>query len=245
MGVPKVDTSNLNQYSSYVDTFRLYKRISEQYENQGILDSIKQLVPDKVSSSNDPSLKPILHWFKNDFMKWMPKELQCTCCNNSTNHSPMRIQLIDGDSTTLRKTENHICDKCGSSVKFPRYAEVLKIAETRIGRCSEWTFLFGAILNSLSIQTRIVQDYLDHCWNESLINKKWLHIDSTLDYPISFNHPHYYEQNWGKKYEYVLAFSANGLEDVTKYYTEQWHMVQKRRGKKDKVEKLKAIYSAI
>ena len=85
---------------------------------------------------------------------------------------------------------------------------------TRIGRCSEWSILFGALLNSLSIQTRIVHDFLDHCWNESL-NMKWIHIDSTLEYPVSFNHPYYYEQNWGKKYKNVLAFSANGLEDVT------------------------------
>jgi peptide-N4-(N-acetyl-beta-glucosaminyl)asparagine amidase len=110
--------------------------------------------------------------------------------------------------------------------------------------------LFGAILNSLSIQTRIVHDYLDHCWNESLINGKWIHIDSTLEYPISFSHPHYYEQNWGKKYSYVLAFSANGLEDVTQTYTQQWNnIVQQRRGggrKKDsKVEEFAKIYSSL
>ena len=127
----------------------------------------------------------------------------------------MRIQFIDENSTTLRKTEIHICDICGSNEIFPRYDEILRIAETRVGRCSEWSMLFGAILNSISIQTRIVHDYLDHCWNESiqtrivhdylyhccnesLINKKWTHIDSTLDYPISFDHPYYYEQNWGK-----------------------------------------------
>jgi len=42
-----------------------------------------------------------------------------------------------------------------------------------------------------------------------------------LDSPVSFNNPYYYEQKWGKKYEYVLAFSANGIEDVTRGYTEQ------------------------
>jgi len=50
--------------------------------------------------------------------------------------------------------------------------------------------LFGAILNSLSIESRLVHDFLDHCWNESLINGNWLHVDSTLEFPISFNHPH-------------------------------------------------------
>jgi Transglutaminase-like superfamily len=230
----------LNQFSSSAYTFRLYKRVSEQYNDQAILDSVKQLVPDKVLNltTDDQSLRPLLQWFKFDFMKWMPKELQCTRCNNR----PMRIQLIDDHSTTLRKTEIHTCDVCASKQIFPRYERILRIAETRIGRCSEWSMLFGAIVNSISIQTRIVHDYLDHCWNESLINKEWVHIDSTLAYPISFDHPHYYERNWGKKYVYVLAFSANDLEDVTKRYTEHWPIVQKRRGKKDKVDELKEIY---
>ena len=239
MGASKSYISNLNQFSSYEHTFRFYKRISKQYNDQEILDSVKKLVPDEVVklTSDDQSLKPLLYWFKNYFMKWMPKELQCTGCNR-----PMRVQLVDYDSATFRKTEIHMCDFCGSTQIFPRYDKILRIAETRIGRCSEWSILFGGIVNSLAIQTRIVHDYLDHCWNEALINKKWVHIDSSLDYPISFNHPYYYEQNWGKKYEYVLAFSPNCIEDVTIHYTEQWPMVQKRRGKIDKIEEFKEIY---
>lgn len=60
--------NNLNQLSPYADTFMSYKRISEQYNDQAILDFVKQLVPDKVSKSvlDDQSLKTLLHWFKND-----------------------------------------------------------------------------------------------------------------------------------------------------------------------------------
>lgn len=234
--------NNLDQLSSYASSFRLYKRISEQYNDKTILDSVKQLVPDKVLKSRveNQSLQPLLHWFKYDFMKWMPKELVCPTCERG----PMRIQILQEDSAVVRKTEIHICDKCGSMHLFPRYLRILNIAETRIGRCSEWSILFGALLNSLSIQTRIVHDFLDHCWNESL-NMKWIHIDSTLEYPVSFNHPYYYEQNWGKKYKYVLAFSANGLEDVTRNYTQYWQTVQKRRGKKDKLEEFRRSYLAM
>jgi peptide-N4-(N-acetyl-beta-glucosaminyl)asparagine amidase len=154
----------------------------------------------------------------------------------------MSIQLVDANSGALRKTEIHVCNVCGAEQIFQRYDNILRIAETRVGRCSEWSILFGAITNSLPIRTRIVHDYLDHCWNESLINNKWVHIDSTLDYPISFDHPYYYEQNWGKNYEYVLAFSANSVEDVTTRYTQQWNLVQKRRGRKDKMKELREIY---
>ena len=102
---------------------------------------------------------------------------------------------------------------------FPRSGEIIKIAESRTGRCSEWSMLFGAILTSLYIETRVVHDYLDHCWNESLIDGKWIHIDSTLDYPIAFNPPYYYEQNWDRKYSYVLAFSSNSRRRYQKIYS--------------------------
>ena len=63
---------------------------------------------------------------------------------------------------------------------------------------------------------------------------KWVHVDSTLDYPISLNHPYYYEENWGKEYEYVLAFTADKVEDVTQRYTLKWETIQQRRLKTKK-----------
>lgn len=228
--------------SVLIDTFTLYKQISKQYRDQNILNSIRQLVPNKILKlSSDSLLKSLFHWFKNDFMSWMPKDPKCRICN-----IPLDIQLINGNSWKLRKTEVHTCHICGSKLIFPRYGEILRIAKIRTGRCSEWSMLFGAILNSLSFQTRIVHDYLDHCWNESMIDSNWVHLDSTLDYPISFNNPHFYEQNWGKMYEYVLAFSSNSLEDVTQTYTEHWDVVQKRRRKdKKNIEDFKTIYSTL
>jgi peptide-N4-(N-acetyl-beta-glucosaminyl)asparagine amidase len=241
--------NNQDQLSSYASSFRLYKRTSEQYNDKTVLDSVRQLVPDKVLESKpnleDQSLQSLLHWFKYDFMKWMPKELSCPSCNQG----PMEVQISPGDSAAVRYTETFRCNNCGSMHLFPRYSKILNIAQTRIGRCSEWSVLFGAILNSLSIQTRLVHDFLDHCWNESSLkgngNGSWTHIDSTLEYPISFNHPYYYERNWGKKYEYVLAFYATDLEDVTSNYTQNWQMVQKRRGKKNKLEEFRRSYLAI
>jgi peptide-N4-(N-acetyl-beta-glucosaminyl)asparagine amidase len=81
----------------------------------------------------------------------------------------------------------------------------------------------------MSVKARIVHDYLDHCWNEALIDGQWIHVDSTLQYPLSLNHPHYYEQNWKKQYLYVLAFGAHEIEDVTQKYTEQWDNILLRR----------------
>ena len=69
---------------------------------------------------------------------------------------------------------------------------------------------------------------------ESLIDGKWINIDSTFEYPVSINHPHYYEKNSSKKYKYILAFSHNSLEDVTFSYIQDWQIVLQRRIKDNK-----------
>jgi Zn ribbon nucleic-acid-binding protein len=241
----------LDRSSINTDTFALYKEISKQYNDIEILTYVKQLIPynmlaqfDSYNHYEDQSFKVLLQWFKTEFMKWMPKNLQCNTCNKQ-----MKLQLLPGTSWKLRSTEVYECIRCGSRYIFPRYAEIKKIAGTRIGRCSEWSTLFGAILNSLSVPTRIVHDYLDHCWNESCIRQNWIHIDSTLAYPISFNHPHYYEQNWNKKYEYIIAFSANSIEDVTRRYTEKWDtevLTRRTENKTDrKIDAFTKIYSTL
>jgi Transglutaminase-like superfamily len=221
-----------NRNQTIKNVFLLYNGISEQYSDRGILEKIKSLVPEHILRSNeDDKIKSILEWFKNDFMSWTTKDPSCTkCMDEGRGKVPMQVQIMTGTSWKLRAIETHKCNKCGYEYTFPRYGKILKIAEIRTGRCSEWSMLFGALMNALKTETRIVHDFLDHCWNESVIDGKWVHIDSTLVYPISLNHPYYYEQNWGKKYEYVLAFSNGGrIEDVTPRYTQDWDAVTHRR----------------
>jgi len=210
-------------------SFFLYRNVTSQYNDTKTLDAVRKLVPDYMQ---EDSLESLLKWFKG-FMHWMPANLVCGNCNSGTNNAKdtgfMQRKLEIGDSWKIPKTEVYTCNLCGAMQYFPRHNEVLKIGNSRIGRCGEWSILFGAVLNSLSYQSRIVQDYLDHCWNEVIVDGRWVHVDSTLDYPTSLDHPHYYEKNWGKKYLYVLSFSSDQVEDVTQRYTQDWESVLLRR----------------
>jgi peptide-N4-(N-acetyl-beta-glucosaminyl)asparagine amidase len=221
--------SNHNQTS-----FKLYNKIGEQYCDFQILEKIKLLIPEHITQLNGVNkIISLLKWFKHDFMSWTPKDPICKRCMNDGDGSPqMQVRVVPGGSWKLRAMEIHKCNRCSYEYSFPRYGQILKIAAARTGRCSEWSILFGAIMNALKIEARIVHDFLDHCWDEAMINGKWVHIDSTLEYPVSLDHPHYYEQNWGKKYEYVLAFSKYSVEDVTQRYTQNWDAVIKRRERK-------------
>ena len=258
------------------DTFLLYKRVTEQYENPEILKIVRSLIPQDIvlqtTTKKDDgwNIVPLLRWFKNDFMKWTPKDPVCEMCiNRSDGHSNVVIggcsndrsvaaaappimqvkKIIIGNSWKMRKLELFICNSCNYEYAFPRYAEIPKIAETKTGRCSEWSMLFGAMLSSLGIKTRIVHDFLDHCWNEAMLSypegAQWVHVDSTLDYPLSLNHPYHYEENWAKDYEYVLAFTADKVEDVTQRYTLKWEAIQQRRLKRKKAIDFPKVYSSI
>jgi peptide-N4-(N-acetyl-beta-glucosaminyl)asparagine amidase len=258
------------------DTFLLYKRVTEQYENPEILKKVRSLIPQDIALQATTTTKedgniivPLLKWFKNDFMKWTPKDPICEMCINRSDGAPyigdssgggnrsvaaakpiMQVKkILVGDSWKMRRVEIFGCNTCNHEYTFPRYGEILKIAETKTGRCSEWSMLFGAMLSSLGIKTRIVHDFLDHCWNEAMLPGEgglWVHVDSTLDYPISLNHPYYYEENWRKEYEYVLAFTADKVEDVTQRYTLKWETIQQRRLKnKNTATDFPKVYSRI
>jgi len=197
---------NHNQ-TRHKSAFLLYNKIAEQYCDLQILEKIKSLIPEHITQLNgDNKIKSLLGWFKNDFLIWTPKDPTCKrCMDEGHGRLPMQVRVVSGSSWKLRAMEIHKCNQCSYEYSFPRYGQILKIAAAKTGRCSEWSMLFGAIMNALKIEARIVHDFLNHCWDEAMINGKWVHIDSTLEYPISLDHPHYYEQNWGKKYEYVLA----------------------------------------
>ena len=258
------------------DTFLLYKKVTEQYRNPEILRIVRSLIPQDIvlqtTTTKDDgwNIVPLLRWFKNDFMKWTPKDPVCEMCANrrsdghrnviegcsndssaATAAPTMQVKkIMIGNSWKMRKLELFICNSCNYEYAFPRYGEILKIAETKSGRCSEWSMLFGAMLSSLGIKTRIVHDFLDHCWNEAMLSypqgEQWVHVDSTLDYPVSLNHPYHYEENWAKEYGYVLAFTADKVEDVTQTYTLKWESIQQRRLKKrKKAIDFPKVYSSI
>lgn len=213
-------------FDAIKNSFLFYKTITSQYQDPSVLKPIRELVPrEAVEGDVMPSL---LKWFK-DFMTWTPNQIACERCSTNSNPVVMQVRVESGNSWQVRKTEIHTCDKCGARKVIPRYSDALKIAETRYGRCGEWSILFGAVLSSLSIKSRISYDFLDHCWNEVCLDGKWVHVDSTFQYPDSFDNPHYYERNWNKKYVYILAFSPERVEDVTEMYTEKLGEVMSRR----------------
>jgi len=61
-------------------------------------------------------------------------------------------------------------------------------------------------------------------WSPAL--KRWVHLDSC---ECARDQHLLYDKGWGKKQSYILAFSIEGAQDVTKAYVQDWEAALQRR----------------
>lgn len=75
---------------------------------------------------------------------------------------------------------------------------------------------------------RFVIDWSDHVWTEvySEQQKRWMHCDSCEN---ACDTPLMYEAGWGKKLNYVIAFSKDEIIDVSYRYSKQHENMTKLR----------------
>ena len=110
--------------------------------------------------------------------------------------------------------------KIESNTDIPSAPE--KLLVTREGRCGEFANLFMLFLRAAGLDCRIVHNQEDHVWNEyySKAAGRWVHLDSC---EAAFDTPLMYELGWGRKMSYVLAFGAEGAQDVSSGYVADYH----------------------
>lgn len=175
----------------------------------------------------DCLLIELLGWYKKSFFKWVDSP-PCIHCGGSTHHvgsvPPTPAEITWGGS----RVENHQCDSCKGFTRFPRYNHPGKLLETRRGRCGEWANCFTLCCRAIGFEARYVLDWTDHVWTEvySDAQKRWLHCDpceNVCDKPLL------YEEGWGKKLTYVIAFSKDDVQDVTWRYSAKHLEVLARR----------------
>ncbi|XP_028252418.1 peptide-N(4)-(N-acetyl-beta-glucosaminyl)asparagine amidase isoform X2 [Parambassis ranga] len=159
----------------------------------------------------------LLRWFKQDFFSWVDC-LPCSSCGGSTQNSGSLSPSNDDLCWGAQRVENHFCQSCQFSTRFPRYNNPEKLLETRRGRCGEWANCFTLCCRALGLEARYIWDSTDHVWTEvySVSQRRWLHCDScenVCDKPLL------YEVGWGKKLAYILAFSKEQVVDVTWRYS--------------------------
>ncbi|XP_021790610.1 peptide-N(4)-(N-acetyl-beta-glucosaminyl)asparagine amidase isoform X2 [Papio anubis] len=199
-------------------------------KSQEKLSRVRKLDKGTNVSDEDFLLLELLHWFKEEFFHWV-NNILCSKCGGQT-RSRDRSLLPNDDELKwgAKKVEDHYCDACQFSNRFPRYNNPEKLLETRCGRCGEWANCFTLCCRALGFEARYVWDYTDHVWTEvySPSQQRWLHCDACEDV---CDKPLLYEIGWGKKLSYVIAFSKDEVVDVTWRYSCKHEEVIARRTK--------------
>ena len=105
----------------------------------------------------------------------------------------------------------------------------MKLFETRQGRCGEWANAFCVVCRAMGFETRYVVDWTDHVWTEVWHEQqqRWIHCDG-CEGPQALDTPLMYEQGWGKKLCFVLAFGDQEIVDVTPRYVRDPSVAQRR-----------------
>ncbi|EDL94094.1 similar to peptide N-glycanase [Rattus norvegicus] len=181
-------------------------------------------------SDEDFLLLELLHWFKEEFFHWV-NNVVCSRCGRETRSRDEALPPNDDElKWGAKNVEDHYCDACQLSNRFPRYNNPEKLLETRCGRCGEWANCFTLCCRALGFEARYVWDYTDHVWTEvySPSQQRWLHCDACEDV---CDKPLLYEIGWGKKLSYIIAFSKDEVVDVTWRYSCKHEEVMSRRTK--------------
>ena len=179
------------------------------------------------TSFSDELLCQLLAWFKFRFFSWtnQPQCMQCQGATSFIGGGQPNAEEIEGQAG---RVELYRCSSCNVITRFPRYNNPVKLLKTRTGRCGEWANCFTLCCRSVGLEARYISDWTDHVWTEvySPSLKRWLHCDScenAMDAPLM------YESGWGKKLNYVIAFSRDEVVDVTRRYTNKLSEVMDRR----------------
>lgn len=183
----------------------------------------------------------LLCWFKQDFFSWVDC-LSCSRCDGPTQNQGSLSPSSDDLRWAAQRVEDHHCQSCRLSTRFPRYNNPEKLLETRRGRCGEWANCFTLCCRAVGLEARYVWDSTDHVWTEvfSPSQRRWLHCDScenVCDKPLL------YEVGWNKKLSYILAFSRDQVVDVTWRYSCKHNEVLTRRTKVQEAWLLHTIHS--
>lgn len=188
---------------------------------------------DKKYKTKDLSFaKELLHWFKNDYFKWVDAP-KCWSCDTETKCVGFEPPQESEKKYDASRTEIFVCtSNCGAITRFPRYNDPGKLLDTRRGRCGEWANAFFLLAKACGLTVRAVYDWTDHVWTEIYCNeeKRWVHADSCED---CLDEPLLYESGWKKKLTYCVAVSRDCVMDVTRRYTKKYEEVRSRRNEAD------------
>ena len=217
----------------------LFEQRLQSYKNPELQQKIKEIIPARTEGlTSEQYVKALLKWYKKDYFTWCNKP-KCPKCSQNDKNLTVISRVEKPNESELKylayKTEVYLCNQCQIEVRFPRCNNPIILLETKTGRCSEWSNLFGAILYTCGFKVRLINNFEDHVWNEFFNEEeqRWIHLDSCEE---AYDTPLLYEQGWGRVMTFILGMSDDGLVEVTPRYVKDWKIISERRSEKMEIK---------
>ncbi|KAH8205144.1 hypothetical protein TruAng_000709 [Truncatella angustata] len=184
----------------------------------GYADDIAAQDDSKELGHQDCVIRGLLKYFKKDFFTWITAP-RCSQCGGETDAIGAQMPSAEEHRKGAGRTEIYRCKTHPQShvERFPRYDDPETLLEWRKGRCGEWANCFTLCCLALGSRARWVWNAEDHVWTEVWSERmgRWVHCDACEE---AFDQPQLYAVGWNKKMSYVLGFSSEGMQDVTRRY---------------------------
>ncbi|KZW02866.1 hypothetical protein EXIGLDRAFT_813283 [Exidia glandulosa HHB12029] len=199
----------------------------------------RQSGSEPLACFEDALAEALVKWFKPNFFKWVDP-IKCPVCSqpmeNKGHVSPTPEERAGGG----HRVELYECETGdGGTSRFPRYNDLRVLMKSRVGRCGEFANVFTLMLRAVGLRARYVWNAEDHVWfYYSPGLGRWVHLDSCEN---ARDEHMLYDRGWGKKMSYVLAFSTDGVRDVSRAYIQDWDGALQRRTRIPEAELTRAL----
>jgi peptide-N4-(N-acetyl-beta-glucosaminyl)asparagine amidase len=145
----------------------------QAWENEDLLRRCRaELVPDAFYNNSNNQTKNkktereavqiLANHFKTKVMTWVNSP-PCDTCGTATHvkHHETTGMPLDEHGATCR-VEVFRCETCDQTLEFPRYNSIVRLLQSRQGRCGEYANLFGCLCRAVGLETRYILDFTDH-----------------------------------------------------------------------------------
>lgn len=214
------NTELLDQALKEINLDTICREADEESENFISLARIRGDETKPEWGYQDCVIRALSKYFRQSFFTRIKKPSCDSCPSKLPTSRRHNVRPTPGEKAGRAEVvELYQCAEqhCQDYTRFPRYWDPKTLLLNPRGRAGESANCFGLLCRALGSRVRWVWNAEDNIWIEvfSEHQRRWVHVDPFED---AWDDPLLYTETMGKKMSYCIAFSLDGVTDVTRRY---------------------------